>query len=209
MKLKKIVAVVTMAMTLLAVTACGAEQKKEAPKPAAKTETKAAVPAPSGKSKILVAYYSASGNTENVAKAIASAKGADLLKLEPQQPYSNADLDYRDGSSRVSKEHNDPGRKVPLKNAKPANWKNYDTVFVGYPIWWGIAAWPVDEFIKSNDFTGKTVIPFCTSASSGMGDSGELLKKMAGGKGNWQEGRRFGEHPSENDVKNWANGLKL
>ena len=88
------------------------------------------------------------------------------------------------------------------------NWDSYDTVFIGYPIWWGIAAWPVDDFVEANDFTGKTVIPFCTSASSGLGESGELLAEMAG-IGDWQEGIRFRSSVSEADVQEWLDGLNL
>ena len=87
-------------------------------------------------------------------------------------------------------------------------WDQYDTVFIGYPIWWGIAAWPVDAFIEANDFTGKTVIPFCTSASSGLGESGELLAEMAG-TGDWLEGHRFSSNVSESDVQSWLDGLGL
>ena len=86
--------------------------------------------------------------------------------------------------------------------------ENYDHIFIGYPIWWGIAAWPVDSFVENNDFTGKTVIPFCTSASSGIGDSGQLLEEMAG-TGDWQEGERFRSGADEADVQEWVNGLGL
>ena len=88
------------------------------------------------------------------------------------------------------------------------DWDSYDTVFVGYPIWWGIAAWPVDNFIKDNDFTGKTVIPFCTSSSSGIGDSGKLLEEMAG-TGNWQEGQRFRSGADNSDIDAWVDSLGL
>ncbi|MFR6330589.1 MAG: flavodoxin [Eisenbergiella sp.] len=88
------------------------------------------------------------------------------------------------------------------------NWDEYDTVFIGYPIWWGIAAWPVDTFIEANDFTGKTVIPFCTSASSGLGESGQLLEEMAA-TGNWLEGQRFSSGVSEEEVQSWLDGLNL
>ena len=87
-------------------------------------------------------------------------------------------------------------------------WEDYDTVFIGYPIWWGIAAWPVDNFITANDFTGKTVIPFCTSSSSGLGESGDLLAELAG-TGDWQEGQRFRSSVAEADVVDWVNGLNL
>lgn len=97
---------------------------------------------------------------------------------------------------------------MELVAAKVPDWESYDTVFIGYPIWWGIAAWPVDSFIKANDFTGKTVVPFCTSTSSGLGESGELLEEMAG-TGEWLEGERFSSNTSEDDVKAWVEGLGL
>lgn len=159
--------------------------------------------------KTLVVYYSATGNTENVANAIADTLGADVFELEPVEPYSNDDLNWTNDDSRVSREHeNEDERNVELVSATVDNWSDYDTVFIGYPIWWGIAAWPVDEFIETNDFTGKTVIPFATSASSGMGQSGQLLEEMAG-TGDWQEGERFRESVSEEDVRAWVEGLGL
>ena len=90
----------------------------------------------------------------------------------------------------------------------PDNWADYDVVYLGYPIWWGIAAWPVDGFIEANDFTGKTVIPFCTSASSGLGESGQLLAEMAG-TGNWLEGQRFSSSVSQEDIQAWVESLGL
>lgn len=159
--------------------------------------------------KMLVVYYSASGNTENVANVIADTMGADLFELEPVEAYSNDDLDWTNDDSRVSREHeNEDQKDVELVSATVDNWSEYDTVFIGYPIWWGIAAWPVDEFIEANDFTGKTVIPFATSASSGMGQSGELLAEMAG-TGDWQEGQRFRSGASEDDIIAWVEGLGL
>ncbi len=109
----------------------------------------------------------------------------------------------------MSREHDDESlRDVPLVSTTVENWDDYDTVFIGYPIWWAIAAWPVDNFVKDNDFTGKTVIPFATSSSSGMGQSGELLAQMAG-TGDWQEGQRFSIGVSSADVQAWVNGLGL
>ena len=160
-------------------------------------------------SKALVVYYSATGNTEEVANYIAAAKDADLFELEPAQSYSSDDLDWTDRDSRVSREHDNPQeRVVSLVADTVENWDSYDTVFIGYPIWWGIAAWPVDGFIAANDFTGKTVIPFCTSSSSGLGESGELLEKAAG-TGEWLEGIRFRSGASEETVVEWVNGLEL
>lgn len=157
--------------------------------------------------KTLVVYYSATGSTENVAKVIVDATGADLFKLEPVEPYSSDDLDWRNDDSRVNREHeNESEQVVELAASTVDNWTDYDTVFIGYPIWWGNAAWPVNGFIETNDFTGKTVIPFCTSSSSELGESGELLEKMAG-TGDWQEGQRFRSSASEDDVRTWVEGL--
>lgn len=159
--------------------------------------------------KTLVVYYSATGNTERVANVIAETAGADLFKLEPEEPYTDADLDWTDDNSRVTQEHNDPEqRDVELVLDTVEDWDSVSTVYIGYPIWWGIAAWPVDDFIKSNDFTGKTVIPFCTSSSSALGESGELLAEMAG-TGKWLEGMRFGSGVSEEDIQAWVDGLGL
>lgn len=159
--------------------------------------------------KTLVVYFSASGNTENAANYIAKATNADVFEIEPKDAYTDADLDWTDDDSCVNYEHdNESARNIELVSSSVENWVSYDTVFIGYPIWWGIAAWPVDTFVKSNDFTGKTVIPFCTSASSGLGESGELLEKMAG-TGNWIEGERFSERVTESDVADWVNSLDI
>ena len=159
--------------------------------------------------KTLVVYYSATGNTENVANYIAAATNGDLFKLEPTEPYSDADLNWTDDNSRVVREHDNPDeRDIALVKSTVENWDEYDTIFIGYPIWWGIAAWPVNGFIEANDFTGKTVIPFCTSSSSGLGESGELLAEMAG-TGDWQEGQRFRSGASEDDIVAWVEGLGL
>lgn len=167
------------------------------------------VPTNTNGGKTLVVYYSASGNTERVAKNIAETAGADLFEIEPLEPYTDADLNWTNSGSRVSREHDDESlRNVPLKTTEVADWDSYDTVFIGYPIWWGIAAWPVDNFVKGNDFSGKTVIPFATSSSSGMGESGTLLEKMAG-TGNWQEGHRFSSGASEEMVRDWVAELNL
>lgn len=159
--------------------------------------------------KILVVYYSASGTTKRVATAIADATGADLYEITPVEPYTSDDLNWTNSSSRVSREHDDESlRDIALTEITPTDWDSYDTVLIGYPIWWGIAAWPVDNFVKGNDFTGKTVIPFCTSSSSGLGDSGNLLEEMAG-TGDWQEDHRFSSSASDADAADWVPSLNL
>lgn len=159
--------------------------------------------------KTLVVYYSASGNTEAVARYIAEAANADTFELVPVEPYSEEDLDWTAEGSRVNREHDDEGlRNIELVETTVADWDSYKTVFVGFPIWWGIAAWPVDSFIEENDFSGKTVIPFCTSSSSGLGESGERLAEAAG-TGNWLEGQRFSSGALEEDVQEWVSSLGL
>ena len=130
-------------------------------------------------------------------------------EITPVEPYTSDDLNWTNSSSRVSREHDDESlRDIALTEITPADWDSYDTVLIGYPIWWGIAAWPVDNFVKGNDFTGKTVIPFCTSSSSGLGDSGNLLAEMAG-TGDWQEGHRFSSGASDADAADWVASLNL
>lgn len=177
------------------------------------TETPADISAPesseSENGKTLVVYFSATGNTESAANYIAQETGGDLFELEPAEPYTDEDLNYSNEDSRVSKEHEDESlRDVELAADTVENWDEYDTVFIGYPIWWDIAAWPVNDFVKSNDFTGKTVIPFATSANDDIGESGKLLEEMAG-TGNWLEGERFSSSVSKDAVTEWIEGLNL
>ena len=159
--------------------------------------------------KTLVVYFSATGTTQGVAQTIADTVGADLFEVVPSDPYTSDDLNWTNNDSRVSREHNDEGlRAVALESTDVDGWDDYDTVFIGYPIWWAIAAWPVNNFVKNNDFTGKTVIPFAASSSSGMGQSGTLLEEMANG-GTWQSGQRFSSGVSSSTVRDWAAGLGL
>ena len=225
--MKKLTALLLSVVLVLSLAACGSANKPASsttqPETSAPTEQPATEPSESSSTapaesepetqpetgKTLVVYYSASGNTERVAKDIAEAAGADLFEIVPTEVYTSDDLDWTNPDSRVSREHDDESlRDVPLTTTEVPDWDSYDTVFVGYPIWWGIAAWPVDTFVKNNDFTGKTVIPFATSSSSGMGQSGSLLADMAG-TGEWQEGQRFSSGVSSDDVQSWVNGLGL
>lgn len=220
--MKKLTALLLSVVLVLSLAACGSANKPassttqpETSAPTEQTESSSTAPAESEPEtqpetgKTLVVYYSASGNTERVAKDIAEAAGADLFEIVPTEVYTSDDLDWTNPDSRVSREHDDESlRDVPLTTTEVPDWDSYDTVFIGYPIWWGIAAWPVDAFVKNNDFTGKTVIPFATSSSSGMGQSGSLLADMAG-TGEWQEGQRFSSGVSGDDVQSWVNGLGL
>ena len=230
---KKLLSLSLAAVMALSLAACGQSDTTDDSQSAAQSQEETSTPAPTptpengeetstpdasepedGQSGergggVLVVYYSATGNTEAVAGYIAEATGGDLFELEPVEPYTDADLNWTDENSRVTLEHEDESlRDVELVADTVDNWDSYDTVFIGYPIWWGIAAWPVDGFVEANDFTGKTVIPFCTSSSSGLGQSGELLAAMAG-TGDWQDGERFRSSASQEDVTEWVNSLGL
>lgn len=218
MKAKKIISMILIGTTALGLLAgCGSNtgsSQDDQTEQAAQSSTEDAgtegtEDSTAGSGKTLVVYYSASGNTQEVANAIAGATGGDLFELEPVEIYTEDDLNWTNDDSRVSREHdNEDEREVELVSNTTPDWDSYDTVFIGYPIWWGIAAWPVDDFIKANDFTGKIVIPFCTSSTSGLGQSGELLAEMAG-TGEWQEGERFRSGASEADVQAWVDELGL
>lgn len=157
--------------------------------------------------KILVVYYSAQNHTKTIANKIAANLSADTFEIVPKEVYTSADLDWTNSSSRVSREHDDETlRNIELVTTTVENWEDYDTILIGYPIWWGIAAWPVDTFVKNNDFKNKTVIPFCTSASSPLGQSGELLASIAN-SGNWQEGYRFRSNADDSTVKSFTDTL--
>lgn len=158
----------------------------------------------SAASSILVVYFSATGNTEAVAAEIADALDADLFEVTPAEPYTDEDLNWRDDGSRVVQEHEDPSlQDVELTTTEVPDWSDYDTVFLGYPIWWGGAAWPMGSFVSANDFTGKTVIPFCTSASSDLGESASDLEALTG-TGTWLDGQRFESAPDSAAVRDWA-----
>ncbi len=162
-----------------------------------------------GESKSLVAYFSGTGNTKRVAEFIKNKTDGDLFEIDPAEPYTDADLNYSNSNSRVSKEHNDESlRDIPLQITTPSNFNDYSIVYIGFPIWWGIPAWPVNNFVKDNDFTGKKVIPFATSASSGMGNSDSILKAM-NNTGTWINGQRFSSNVSEDTVNSWIDGLNL
>lgn len=225
--MKRLFSLLTAAVLAVSLAACGSSASSAAATPTPTTEP---IPAPTEQSapaesettetvgsteetttdgKALVVYYSATGTTKRVAQLIADAIGADLFEVEPAEPYTTADLNYSDKNSRVSREHDDESlRDVALVSAEVPDWDSYDTVFIGYPIWWGGAAWPMNGFMTANDFTSKTVIPFATAASSGMGDSGTDLAKLAG-TGDWLDGQRFFSSTTADDIQSWLDTLGL
>ena len=158
-------------------------------------------------SRILVAYFSATNNTEGIAQKLADGLGADLYEIVPEQPYTGEDLDYGNANSRSSVEMNDPSAR-PAISGTVANMEQYDVVFIGYPIWWGEAPRIMSTFIESYDFSGKTLVAFCTSASSGFGSSDSALRSAASGA-EWLSGHRFSAGADSDEVMEWANGLGI
>lgn len=158
-------------------------------------------------SRILVAYFSATGNTESAAEKLAEGLGADLYEIVPEVPYTSDDLNYSDSNSRSSIEMNDPDAR-PAISGSVENMEEYDVVLLGYPIWWGEAPRIMSTFIESYDFSGKTLAAFCTSASSGFGSSDSALRQAADAS-TWFDGIRFSGSASAEEILAWANGLGI
>ena len=157
--------------------------------------------------KILVAYFSATGTTKGVAEHIANGLNADIYEIVPEEPYTDADLDYNDNNSRTTIEMNDPDAR-PVISGSVENMEQYDTVFIGYPIWWGEAPRIASTFMESYDFSGKTIVPFCTSGGSGIGSSASNLERLTSGA-TWLDGRRLNGSDSQDTVMEWVNSLDL
>lgn len=157
--------------------------------------------------KVLVAYFSATGTTEGVAEKIANGLNADIYEIVPEEPYTDADLDYHDNNSRTTIEMNDPNAR-PAISGSVENMEQYDIVFIGYPIWWGEAPRIISTFMENYDFSGKTIVPFCTSGGSGMGSSATNLEGLTS-DAQWLSGKRLSGSDSQDTVMEWVNGLGL
>ena len=155
---------------------------------------------------VLVAVFSASGVTRKVGEEIARIAGADFYEIVPKQSYSAADLDWMNKKSRSSVEMNDPSAR-PEIGSSAVDMASYDTVIVGFPIWWGEEPRILDTFVEKYSFEGITVIPFCTSGSSGIGRSGPNMEELAG-SGTWLDGQRFSGGVSEEELQSWIEGMK-
>lgn len=156
---------------------------------------------------VLVAYFSATNTTKGIAEYAADVLGADLYEIVPQEPYTDDDLNYSDNNSRTTIEMNDPSAR-PAISGSVENMEQYDIVFIGYPIWWGDAPRIISTFMESYDFSGKTIVPFCTSGSSGIGSSAANLEKLTDGA-QWLAGQRLDGSSSRNEVAEWINSLGL
>ena len=172
---------------------------------AASSEAAAASGVPAPEDGVLVAYFSATGNTRAVAEKIAALTGGDLYEIVPAQPYTNEDLDWRNSQSRSSQEMDDPDARPEIAGS-PVEMDGYGTLYLGYPIWHGQAPRILSTFVESCDLEGVRVIPFCTSGSSGIGSSADSLAEQAGG-GAWLEGRRFDSGVTDSELQAWIDGL--
>ena len=174
------------------------------------TEETAAAPAESettaeGKD-VLVVYFSATGTTKDIAEKIAAITDADLYEIKAAQEYTEADLDWNDSNSRTTLEQDDKSVRPEIAS-DPVSLEGYTTIYIGFPIWWGEEPRIMDTFVESYSFDGITMIPFCTSSSSGIGRSGQNLAENAG-SGNWLDGQRFGAGAPETEIQSWIEGLK-
>ena len=211
-KLKKWSCLLLALLMLSALAACGKKQQPDSDasqNEVQDTDTPQDSTPTEEQTKVLVVYFSATGSTKAVAGYIAETLGADTFELTPQEPYLAADLDYNNSESRVCREHADPAlQDVALTSTAVESWERYDTVFVGYPIWWGEAPRIVSTFMESYDFSGKTIVPFCTSGGSGMGSSAANLEQLTTGA-QWLSGERLSGSDSQDEVMEWVNGLGL
>ena len=206
--MKKIVGLFLMVMMALGVLGCGSDNGKQAEKAApAPQQTKAEAQAPSGSGKkILVAYFSATGNTKQLAENAAKALGADLYEIRPAKAYTSEDLNYNDEKTRATVEQKNDSARPELadKNAPIAS---YETIVLAYPVWWSQAPRIMDTFVESYDFTGKKMTAICTSGGSDIGSSADYLQKITKGKAEWKPGKLFAPQADGKEIKAWFDGL--
>lgn len=213
--MKRIIALATTLVLILMFAGCGVDStggQSEAETKTTSTSASETADTTTAKNndtdnsgKTLVAYFSATGTTKGVAELIANVEGADIYEITAAQPYTSDDLNYNDSNSRATKEQNDKTVR-PKIGSKKANLDGYDTVFIGFPIWRGEEPRIMDTFVESYDFTGKTIIPFCTSGSSPIDTAAGNLKTNAK-SGDWKDGRRFSAETSQADIKEWLNTI--
>ena len=211
--MKKLFAMLLTLCLMIGMTACGGGSSEEAAdtdngaEPAAEEQTQTPEADNTGSgSDTLVVYFSATGNTREVAEKIADIEGADIYEIKAAQEYTDADLDWNDSDSRTTHEQEDASFR-PEIGSDPADLEGYSTIYIGYPIWWGEEPRIMDTFVESYDFDGITMIPFCTSGGSGIGRSGQNLAENAG-SGNWLDGERFDAGASEDELQSWIDGLQ-
>lgn len=204
-RIMKLAGILLMGFILAYMGGCasaGGEEKAASKKAGAEQAA-----SPKGRPDILVAYFSQTGNTRAVAQKLASVTGGTLYEITPEIPYSKDDLDYTVKDSRANREQNDASARPKLRGT-PEHFQDVKVIFLGYPVWWGIEPRSIDTFSESLDFTGKTIVPFCTSGSSGIEKSEENLASLIPGA-KWKKGRRFEKTVSEEDLRKWIKDLDL
>lgn len=212
-KLSKIIVLIFSALLIFCLSACASENTSDNnTKTTPETQQSASTDentdnAPASNSKILVAYFSCTGNTENAAQKIATATGGDLYAITPAEPYTADDLRYNDDTTRATKEQHDASIRPALAGTVD-NFQQYDVIFVGYPIWWDQAPRVINTFLESYDFSGKKVIPFCTSGGSTITNSANQLKSTYSNM-NWLDGRLIGRSTSQDEIATWIDSLNI
>ena len=205
MKIKKITAALLAAAVVLTLAACSGGTSGGASDGAFGGTT--ATSADEEASRVLVAYFSCTGNTEAVATQAAELLGADLYEIVPEIPYTEEDLNYNDSSSRATTEQNDPDAR-PAISGSIEDISQYETILLGYPIWWGEVPRIISTFLESYDFSGKTIVPFCTSGSSGVGSSADNLHDLCSDSTIWMEGTRFdGAETTAEEIRQWLSDM--
>jgi flavodoxin len=207
--MRKILVLIMAMMLVLGLAACSGNSSETAPNDAGSSEEASesqTEESTQNGADTLVVYFSMTGTTKGVAEKIADIECADLYEIKAAQDYTDDDLDWNNDDSRTTHEQNDPSAR-PEIGSNPVSLEGYSTVYIGYPIWWGQEPRIMDTFVESYSFDGKTVIPFCTSGSSGIGDSGRNLAENAG-SGNWLDGNRFDGSVSEDELRTWIDEMK-
>lgn len=204
--MRKTIIALLIIMTMGITTACGSSEENNG----AEQQTTAAAEEQTVSNETdardsMVICFSVTGHTKGVAEMIAEIADADMYEIIPAEPYTDEDIDYNNENSRATKEQNDKSSRPAFAGDVPSL-DGVETVFLGYPIWWGEEPRIMDTFVEAVDFEGITVIPFCTSGSSGIGDSGKKLEQNAG-SGTWVEGKRFDAGASEEEVRGWIDSL--
>jgi flavodoxin len=190
---------------VLALSACGQNATEKAAADAKPSAAEQNADSPGSGAKVLVAYFSQTGNTRPLAEHAAELLHADLYEIKAADPYTDADINYGDSESRTTKEQNDPDARPEIAGSVE-HMEQYDTVVLAYPIWWGQAPRIISTFMESYDFSGKTIIPFCTSGSSGIGSSAEDLKALCSDTAVWVDGKRFPAGDTD-ALEEWLLGL--
>ncbi|MCQ2554999.1 MAG: flavodoxin [Clostridia bacterium] len=205
--MKRYIVLLLSLLMIFSLFACGSKVE-EKPDMEEKNDAPAAEESEVKKNTVLVAYFSRTGNTKELAEYAIEYLNADVFEIEAKAPYTDADINYGNSNSRTSKEQNDKSMRPEIAGTV-TDFSQYETVIIAYPIWWGQAPRIIDTFMESNDFSGKTVVPFCTSASSGIGSSDTYLHNLASDDVNWKEGKRFAAGTSKDIVVNWLKDLKI